>query len=259
MAGYVRLQPLTKVTKAEAQRVEGAVDLGDFGQVTVQMRTAVAGGAGSVMYLQHAAELEEHSFTDCAAVALDAIGSQVVLLPAPLRFLRWRAALIGAAATFQIDVIGREGTPAARWRPLQVIKDQQNLTTSGVATTLTWDETASVSVAGEGLTWDDAEQAIAVTRTGLVTLHYNVSAWNSATWPALVNGNTWLEEYDGSTWNEVSGSRSYVWAVGGTHSATLQRVVYSSNRKYRVRGVNLTAGGPSWRFDSGCFWARWVQ
>ena len=112
MAGYVRLQPLTlAAVGASTQRIDAAVDVGEFGAVVAQIRTAVAGGTGSVLVLQHAAVLEDSAFNDCAQVAIDVAGSQAIVLPPLLRYVRWRASVATSAARFQIDLVGREAVP----------------------------------------------------------------------------------------------------------------------------------------------------
>ncbi len=243
MAGYVRLQPLTQLTASDTQRTDAAVDLGDFGSVTAQVRVSVPGSVGSLLQLQHAAELEDDALTDLVAVPLDGTGSQVIVLPPALRYLRWRATLTGQPVIFLVDLVGREGAPGSQL-PRQVIKTDQTLDEPSVTTLLEWNAEATVAVACEAFGWDDEEHAIVAPRTGVITIHYNIAASNQATAPALVNARTWIEEYDGvGSWNQLEGSESFVWAAGGTHGATLKRIVYSPNRKYRVQGVFNTGGG----------------
>jgi hypothetical protein len=200
--------------------------------------------------------LEDEAFTDCASVSLEAIGSRSLFLPPLLRYLRWRASVVSAAAQFQVDLIGREkpGGPA-NWRPIQASKTGGQVVNYTNVATLTWD--VDTSLIPDGLSWDDANEAIAVDRAGLLTIHFDVSAWDNSSF-SPVNANVWLEEDNGSSWNEITSSRSYVWAIGGTHTGTVQRVVTAPNRKYRARVIH-NGGGTNWLLERGTFWARWIE
>jgi hypothetical protein len=251
MAGHLRLQPLTAApVGATVQRLDAVADVGDFGAVAAQIRVASPGGAGSVVTLQHAAALETDAFTDCAVFAVDVAGSQSRVLPPLLRYLRWRASVVTQEVAFQVDLIGREGSPGVVWRPLQATKTGgQGVTNAAGTVTLTWD--ADTSIAADGLWWDNAEEAIAVGRQGLLTLHYHVAAYDNGSWSAAND--------DGSSWSEIPHTRSFVWAIGGTHTATVQIAVPNVSYKFRVRVVNMTAAGTQWLCAVGAFWARWVE
>jgi len=110
MAGYVRLQSLLTLSAGDTtQRLEEAIDLGDYSEVTVQVRKPVAASGISYLYLQQVFVFIEEVFVDVATVSLATDTTNTVRLTQPLRYLRWRATVSGTDPSFQIDLIGREG------------------------------------------------------------------------------------------------------------------------------------------------------
>lgn len=116
MAMYQRMQDLRSVDESTAQRVEDAIDMSQYPQVSVQVRVPVAfGGTTANLYLQHAAVAEEDAFVDVtldSGISLMAAGTFVRYntLPNLLRFVRWRVEITGTGtpAQFLIDLVARE-------------------------------------------------------------------------------------------------------------------------------------------------------
>lgn len=109
MAGYIRLQELRELTASKAQRLEEAIDVGDFNRLVVRVQTSVVADKGSRLYIQHAAVLDEDAFEDlCPGFWLSETGSHCRTFHDPLRYVRWRVVVAGGAPQFVIDVVGRQ-------------------------------------------------------------------------------------------------------------------------------------------------------
>lgn len=89
--------------------LDQALDLMNYGAVTVAVNISVVAASGSVLF-QTAPTLDEKAFTDLGAttVALTNTGIWVLQITALQRYLRWRVTAFTGSPTFQIDLVARE-------------------------------------------------------------------------------------------------------------------------------------------------------
>ena len=109
MGMYIRLQDLTEQSATGSQRIEEAIDVGNYRNLVIQTRIPSNSTTGTLV-LEHAAVLEESAFAEISgfSVSLSADTNDVATVQDPLRYLRWKITTITGTAKFNIDIIARE-------------------------------------------------------------------------------------------------------------------------------------------------------